>query len=60
MTVKHTLNCFEIDDQDELDDGCQLCRVWCETHRKYEWHNIPLEYVRFGGVIVTTRKPLAV
>lgn len=56
--VGHVLNCSEIDDLDEVDDGFQIARVWCETHRRYEWHNIPQDNVRFGGFRKTDRKPL--
>lgn len=54
----HELNCYEIDSLDEIDEGCQLALVWCETHRKYEWHSISLDLVKHGGTITTTRKPV--
>lgn len=56
--MTHLLNCHEIDDLDEIDGDGQLALVWCETHHRYEWHNIPRAYVRYGGTIQTTRKPL--
>ncbi len=56
--MTHLLNCYEIDSLDEQDDQFQIARVWCETHRRYEWHNIHLDYVRHGGTVRTERKPL--
>jgi hypothetical protein len=54
----HELDCCEIDEEDEIDDGSQLCSVWCMTHQKYEWHSIPLDYVRHGGAVTKFRKPV--
>lgn len=58
MNSKHVLDCYEIDSLDEIDDGMQIARVWCNTHLKYEWHSIPLDRVRNGGPWSTQRRPL--
>jgi len=35
----HRLDLSQIDELDEIDgDGLQACLVWCDTHRRYEWH----------------------
>lgn len=54
----HELDCCEIADWDEIDDGMQLVWVWCDTHKKNEWHSIPLGMVRHGGTFIKTRKPV--
>jgi len=41
--IAHELWPWEIDSLDEIDEYCQLALVWCETHQKYEWHNLPIE-----------------
>jgi hypothetical protein len=58
MDSKHILDCYEIDGLDEIDDGMQIARVWCDTHGAYEWHSIPLDRVEHGGHWSTERKPL--
>lgn len=58
MAEYHQLDCGLIDDLDEIDDGHQLAWVWCLTHKKYEWHSIPLDNVRLGGIRPTDRKPV--
>lgn len=40
---RHVLDRSRIDERDEIDDGQQLCLVWCETHRAFEWHWIEVE-----------------
>ncbi len=30
-------------DLDEISGDEQLCMVWCETHKQYEWHWIFLD-----------------
>lgn len=52
----HELDCSEIDSLDEIDEDCQLSLVWCDTHQKYEWHSIHMDYVRHGGSLVVRRK----
>lgn len=56
--VGHRLNCHDIDDLDEISGEMQIALVWCETHRRYEWHSIDRDYVRYGGTLETNRKPL--
>jgi hypothetical protein len=46
----HVLNCNMIEELDEMNDDTQLCWVWCETHRKFEWHSLHFEYVKNGGI----------
>lgn len=41
--VKHKLDLGEIDELDEISGDEQLSRVWCETHKTYEWHWLPRE-----------------
>ena len=38
----HELDPHDVDERDEIDEYQQLCLVWCETCRKYEWHWIDL------------------
>lgn len=40
---KHKLDLSEIDELDEISGDEQLALVWCDTHRKYEWHWLPRE-----------------
>lgn len=43
--IKHELWFWEIDSLDEIDDNCQLALIWCETHQRYEWHNVPIDWL---------------
>lgn len=54
----HELDCYNIDELDEINGDNQLCWVWCETHRKYEWHSIDRAYAQRGGHITMRRKPV--
>lgn len=36
--MKHDLDYSNIDDKDEISGDEQLCLIWCDTHKKYEWH----------------------
>lgn len=57
---EHVLVCSEIDDFDEINGDTQLCWVWCNTHRKYEWHSLPIENVKQqDGIIKTTKNPVS-
>ena len=42
--VKHKLDPSEIDDLDEISGDEQLCLVWCETHKTYEWHWLQMRH----------------
>lgn len=39
----HELDRSQIDDRDEISGDEQLCLVWCETHRAWEWHWLRIE-----------------
>lgn len=56
---EHILNCDNIEEWDELNDGLQLVWVWCNTHSKYEWHSVPLDYVEGGGIYQTSSKEVS-
>lgn len=34
----HRLDTSQVDQLDEISGDEQLALVWCETHRKWEWH----------------------
>lgn len=36
--TKHILDPSQVDQLDEISGDEQLALVWCETHRKWEWH----------------------
>ena len=57
MMTKHVLDHGQIDSLDEVDADSQLALVWCETHQKYEWHNLPLRLIGRTGTIERTTKP---
>lgn len=40
----HVLDCSRIEEFDEINGDTQLCWVWCNTHKKLEWHSLPREY----------------
>lgn len=40
---KHDVDRTNVDERDELDEGQQLCHVWCRTHEKYEWHWVSID-----------------
>lgn len=46
--IAHQLDTSEIDDLDERSGDEQLALVWCDTHKKYEWHWLPLDEIRGG------------
>jgi hypothetical protein len=58
MKAKHELWCWEVDSLDEIDDRCQLALVWCETHQKYEWHNLPQAMIGQSVTRSSDREPL--
>lgn len=60
MAEQHILDTGEIDSLDEVDDGDQLALVWCETHKIYEWHYLPLDVIGQTGTIVRTTKPIKI
>jgi hypothetical protein len=49
--VEHDLDYSEIDDLDEISGDEQLALVWCDTHRRFEWHWIPIRRVRSGAPV---------
>lgn len=53
----HMLNCQLIDSLDEIDDDHQLALVWCISHWKYEWHNLPRRLIGGDEVIDRRTKP---
>ena len=55
---KHILDCARIEDFDEIDGDAQLVWVWCATHRKLEWHSVPIHIARNGEQFVSHRKPV--
>ena len=55
----HVLNCDKIEELDEVNGESQLCWVWCETHRRFEWHSLPLDRVDGGGKLTTQRRPVS-
>lgn len=57
-SAEHVLNCDNIEEWDELNDDSQLVWVWCETHKKYEWHSVHLDYAQGGGILRTAKKPV--
>lgn len=58
MSERHELNCDRIEEADEINGDDQLVWIWCGTHRRFEWHSVPVENVRGGGKWVSTRKPV--
>lgn len=52
----HELCADHIDSLDEIDEDSQLSYVWCNTHQRYEWHHIHLDYVRYGGSLTVRKK----
>jgi hypothetical protein len=48
--VKHDLDYSEgFDDLDEISGDEQLALCWCCTHRRWEWHWVPIHRIRSGG-----------
>jgi hypothetical protein len=43
MAEEHDLDTSQIDDKDEIGGDEQLCLVWCDTHRTWEWHWLPID-----------------
>jgi len=41
----HDLDFSEIDDKDEISGHEQYVLIWCNTHRKYEWHWVPRDRI---------------
>lgn len=56
MNNTHELDCSRIEDFDEINGEYQLCWVWCRTHRKLEWHSLPIEYAEDQDGIWRTDK----
>ena len=40
--MTHDLDRSIIDDRDEISGDEQCCLVWCKSHRRFEWHWLPL------------------
>lgn len=53
--IVHELWCWEVDSLDEIDDDSQLALVWCETHQKYEWHNLRRDLIGSSATIQRTK-----
>lgn len=58
-TNEHVLDCYNIDQLDEIDEDNQLVSVWCVTHEKYEWMSVPRSMVRNGGTYRTKKKEIS-
>jgi hypothetical protein len=43
MPEEHDLDASQIDDRDEISGDEQQMLVWCNTHRKWEWHWLPID-----------------
>jgi hypothetical protein len=54
---RHVLDTGQIDSLDEEDDDSQLALVWCESHQKYEWHNIPQRLIGHTSELVRITRP---
>ena len=37
----HNLDESKIDDYEEIDEDKQQTLIYCNTHKKYEWHWLP-------------------
>lgn len=55
--MKHILSTGNIDSLDEVDEECQLALVYCETHKKYEWHNLPQRLIGRPGTLTRETGP---
>lgn len=38
--VRHQIDPTQVDSLDEISGDQQLALVWCETHKKWEWHSV--------------------
>jgi hypothetical protein len=47
--MQHDLDYSEIDDLDEISGDEQFVLIWCATHRRWEWHWVPIRLVRIGA-----------
>lgn len=54
---RHELSTGEIDSVDEVDEENQLALVWCNSHEKYEWHNLPQKLIGKTGTLVRITRP---
>lgn len=54
--AKHCLECAIIDSLDEIDEHNQLALVWCATHNKFEWHNLPMRLIGTDAYLDRTTK----
>lgn len=54
----HILDTTDIEDRDEINDGEQLVWVWCQIHKRYEWHNISLHAIEHGFLLDYDTKPV--
>ncbi|MDX8495866.1 hypothetical protein RFN29_30425 [Mesorhizobium sp. VK22B] len=36
--IRHVLDPAEIDSLDEISGDEQLTLIWCDVHKKHEWH----------------------
>lgn len=53
---RHELDTGQVDSLDEIDEDSQLALVWCDSHGKYEWHNIPRDLIgRTSRLVRITR-----
>lgn len=53
----HVLSTGDIDSLDEIDEYDQLALVWCESHQKYEWHNLPQDLIGVSYQLTRVTKP---
>ena len=54
----HLLDCGDIDDYDEINGYDQLVWIWCLTHKKYEWHSVPMNKLGHSVTHVKQTKPV--
>ncbi len=58
VPTTHRLECWEVDDLDEIDDDAQLALLRCATCKAWEWHYVPRELLRTDEIFITAGKPL--
>lgn len=56
--AKHRIDCSDVDEVDEISGESQLARVWCKSHKRYEWHWLPRQELRAGSMLVVDRNPV--
>lgn len=49
MKEEHKLDFSDIDDYDEIDEDQQQTLIFCQKHKKYEWHWLPRRESTYPG-----------